>query len=57
VVQIELSPEEATILRTTLESYLSDLQMEIADTDSQEFRDQLKKRQAFLEKLLARLQG
>jgi hypothetical protein len=38
-----------------LESDRSDLRMEIANTDSQAFRDQLKRRERFLDQLLARL--
>ena len=53
MVQIELSTTEAEILRNALESYLSDLRMEIADTDSQDFRDQLKVRKEVLRKVIA----
>ena len=38
-----------------LESYLSDLRMEIAGTDSVSFRENLKKTEAFLKGLLTRL--
>lgn len=53
MVQIDLTPEEQGELRTALESYLSDLRMEIADTDSYDFRVGLKARKAALEKVLA----
>jgi len=55
MVTIELAPEDAHLLREVLESYLSDLRMEIAGTDSVSFRDNLKKTEAFLKGLLARL--
>lgn len=55
MVQIDLTPEEQGELRTALESYLSDLRMEIADTDSYDFRVGLKARKAALEKVLAAL--
>lgn len=48
---LELSSEEAYVLRDTLESYLSDLRMEIADTDRQEYREQLKHRKQILERI------
>jgi len=53
MVQIELDPKEAEILKTVLESYLSDLRMEIADTDSQAFREELKAQKAVLRKVVA----
>ncbi len=37
MVNIELSEEEAIILKETLKSFLSDLRMEIADTDRMEW--------------------
>ena len=43
---IDLSDEEIEILAAVLRSYLSDLRMEIADTDSLEFRQILKRRKA-----------
>jgi hypothetical protein len=52
---LDLSSEDAWILRDTLESYLSDLRMEIADTDRQDYRDQLKHRKAVLERIAASL--
>lgn len=54
-VEIHLSEGEARELAGILESYLSDLRMEIADTDSHDFRETLKERKAFLEDLLERL--
>lgn len=47
-VSIELSEEDADILKEALQSYLSDLRMEIADTDRMEFRDALKHRKSAL---------
>jgi len=54
-MRVDLSIEEKRILHGILESTLSDLRMEIADTDSQDFRDMLKKRKAVLQKLLEAL--
>jgi hypothetical protein len=55
MVRIELAPEEAQELRFILETYLSDLRMEIRDTDSRDFRAQLKRREEFLKKVLQQL--
>ncbi len=52
---LNLSSEQAETLAEVLEDYVSDLRMEIADTDSQEFRDDLKKKEVFLKDLLSRL--
>jgi hypothetical protein len=55
VAQITLTQEEAATLREVLSSYVSDLRMEIADTDSMQFREDLKHREALLNKLLQQL--
>ena len=55
MARLDLSPEEARMLRDVLESYLSDLRMEIAGTESVSFRENLKKTEAFLRDLLSRL--
>jgi hypothetical protein len=55
MVTIELAPEDTRLLREVLASYLSDLRMEIAGTDSASFRDDLKKTEVFLKGLLTRL--
>jgi hypothetical protein len=51
---LELTPTEAAELHRALESYLSDLRMEIAGTDSWDFRQALKERKAVLGQLLER---
>ena len=53
MVQIELEPTEAEVLKLVLESYLSDLRMEIANTDSMDFREKLKARKMVLRKVVA----
>jgi hypothetical protein len=55
MVRIELTSAEATSLTLVLEEYLSDLRMEIADTERMSFREELKQREAFLKALLGRL--
>jgi LPS O-antigen subunit length determinant protein (WzzB/FepE family) len=55
VPTLNLSSEQAETLAQVLEDYVSDLRMEVANTDSQEFRDDLKKKELFLKDLLSRL--
>lgn len=44
MIRLELRQEEAQALAAILESVLSDLSYEIANTDQQNFREQLKAR-------------
>jgi hypothetical protein len=55
MTQITLTPEEADALRGALRCYVSDLRMEIADTDSWQFRQNLKHEEVLLRKLLQQL--
>ena len=51
MIHLDLSSEEQQILDEALQSYLSDLNYEIADTDSMEYREQLKARRMVLNKI------
>ena len=53
--QLELDDEHAVMLREVLESYLSDLRIEIADTDLLDFRNMLKGRKGVIGKVLEAL--
>ena len=53
--QLDLTDAQAACLRQVLESYLSDLSTEIADTDSKDFRDGLKETKRTLETILTAL--
>ncbi len=57
MIQIDLDGEERAILRESLETLLSDLRMEIADTDRMAFRDRLKRRKAIIQKVIDALGG
>ena len=57
MVQLTLQAEEAATLARALESYLSDLRMEIADTDAQDFRDDLKQEESVLKQVLEQLRA
>jgi hypothetical protein len=52
---IDLDAREADMLREVCESALSDVRMEVAGTESQNFRESLKRREEFLGSLLDRL--
>ncbi len=55
--KLHLTPQEEDELLLILERYLPDLKIEIANTDSKEFRKQLKDREAFMVDLIARLKS
>jgi hypothetical protein len=55
--QLQLDDAQASMLREVLESYVSDLGMEIADTDSMDFRQSLKARKQFLTSVIEQLAG
>ncbi len=52
---LNLTPEQAETLEQTLVSYLSDLRMEIVDTDNSVFREMLKERKKLLNEILAQV--
>ena len=54
---LKLTNEEAEGLKEVLTSYVSDLRMEIADTDQYDFREGLKNKKKFLNDLIDRLGG
>ncbi len=55
MVRVELTAEEAEKVSQILENYLSDLRMEIVDTDSQAFRDDLKKTKELVMRVIDQL--
>lgn len=50
--KIALNEDEIEALVTVLEATLANLSYEIADTDSMDFRDEIKSRRALLVKIL-----
>lgn len=56
MITLDLNPEEQQILVEMLNSTVSDLGMEIADTDQKDYRDVLKQRKTVLMKILQALQ-
>lgn len=55
MTQLSLEPNEQDVLIWALRSAVSDLGAEIADTERQEFREDLKGRKAVLMNILQRL--
>jgi hypothetical protein len=54
-MDLTLTTDEATLLARIVRNYLSDLRMEIRETDSYEWRQSLKHDEALLNGLLSRL--
>jgi len=57
MAHFDLSLREAGLLSDILRSYLSDLRLEIADTEKKEIRDQMKEQKELIISLLERLDG
>jgi len=55
IVRLELSAEESEALMWVLEDYVSDLRMEVSNTDNMTFREALKAKEALLNRLIARM--
>lgn len=55
MTHLNLTETEVLTLKKTLEIYISDLRMEIADTDKKDFRDGLKQEEVILTKILKSL--
>ena len=55
MINLKLTNEEAEELKDVLTSYVSELRMEIADTDKYEFRETLKQKEKFLKDVMSRL--
>ncbi|MBF0548007.1 MAG: hypothetical protein HQM08_26455 [Candidatus Riflebacteria bacterium] len=52
MITIELIPEDASVLKGVLADCVSDLRMEIADTDEMAYREELKKVKEVLKKVI-----
>lgn len=55
MVQMDLELEEAKVMHEILEQYLDELLKEIARTDTELFREKLRKRRQIVEKMLEHL--
>jgi hypothetical protein len=56
-MELRLDANEATMLAEVLERYLSDLRVEITDTDNPNYRRELRDEREGLEAVLTRLKG
>lgn len=54
-IEINLSEDEQNIIKDILENNISDLSMEITNTDKMEYREKLKIKRNVLQKLLKSL--
>jgi len=54
-MEVALTEEESSVLQQALRSYLSDLRMEISDTDNRAFRQGLRHERETLESVFAKL--
>ncbi len=52
---LPLTKVEVSILKDVLDEYLSDLRMEVADTDKQDFRNHPKKEEETIKEILGNL--
>jgi len=57
MVRIELSQEEHDLLVAVLDEFLSDLRMEIADTDSTDYKDELRHEKAVIVALIEKVKA
>ena len=55
MIQLEITTEEAKHLKEEMKKRLTDLDHEIAHTDSMSFKDMLKRRRESVQKLLEQL--
>ncbi len=56
MIRVDLTAEERDVLHNMLSNYVSDLRMEIADTDRQDFREMIRRRKEILQKIINALE-
>jgi hypothetical protein len=57
MIKLDLDKNEVNVLIEALESNISELRMEIADTDSSSFREKLKEKKRILNRVLHIVEG
>jgi dGTP triphosphohydrolase len=55
MVKLELTEQQAKVLSEILDTFMSDLRMEIADTERKAWRDKMKEEEDFIKDLIKRL--
>jgi hypothetical protein len=56
-IEIELTPKEIETFKEVLENFVSDLRMEITDTDKQEYREILKAKKNLIARIIQQLEA
>jgi len=56
MIRVDLTEEERDILYNMLSNYVSDLRMEIADTDRKDYRDIIRQQKDILKKVMNALE-
>lgn len=57
MISLDLDQEERELLKNLLENLLSDIRMEVADTDRMDFREKLKEQKRVLNKTIEALEN
>ena len=52
MIRVDFTPEEKDILKSMLSNDVSDLRMEIADTDRKDYREIIRQQKEILQKLM-----
>jgi hypothetical protein len=52
MIRVDFTAEERDILQSMLSNYVSDLRMEIADTDRKDYREIIRQQKEILQKLM-----
>lgn len=55
MLQLDLTLDEARVLQDALQCFLSDLRVEVRNTDNREYKEALKQNEAHLKKVLNHL--
>jgi len=55
MASLEFSQQEIDMINKIVKSYLSELRMEIADTDQSSFKNELRKEEELLNKLIEKM--
>jgi hypothetical protein len=56
-IEIELTPKEIETFKEVLENFVSNLRMEITDTDKQEYREILKAKKNLIARIIQQLEA
>jgi hypothetical protein len=55
MTEVKLTEEQQTLLREVLEAFVAETRMEVSNTDSKDFRDDLKRKEAVAKAVLEKL--